>query len=70
VLDVALGRLNEIGDQVVAALELHVDLGKGILELVAPAYQAVVYADRPDDDDDDKGQQYVSDHIGLPGEAP
>jgi hypothetical protein len=37
VLQVALGGLDEIGDEVVAALELHIDLGEGVLEAVAEA---------------------------------
>ena len=48
VLQVALARrLDEVGDQVVAALELHVDLREGVGDLVAPAHEAVVGDDRP-----------------------
>ena len=39
---VALDRLDEVGDQVVAALELHVDLRPGVLRLDRAADQAVV----------------------------
>jgi len=39
VFEVALGRLDEIGDQVVTALELHVDLREGVLEPVAQPHQ-------------------------------
>ena len=37
-----------------AALELHVDLAPGVVDLVAPPHQAVVHAgdDDPRDDDD------------------
>src|SRR6266446_8671094 len=57
VLDVALSRFHEIRDQVVAALQLDVDLRKGVLEAVAPRNQRVVDRDQPhhgrgDDADD------------------
>ena len=35
VLEVALGGFHQIGDEVVATLQLHVDLGEGVLETVA-----------------------------------
>src|SRR3712207_7570079 len=39
--EVLLHALEEVGDQVVAALELHVYLPVGLLGLVAPPHQAV-----------------------------
>ena len=62
VLGVTLDGLDQVGDQIVPALELHVDLRPGVLDLVAPADQAVVRRDQVDDhqqDDDD-------DHDGEP----
>ena len=53
-LHVALGRLDQVGDQVVAALELHVDLGERVLEAVARTDQAVVHRNHePDGEDND-----------------
>src|SRR5258706_39645 len=54
VLRVALDRLHEVGDQVVAALELHVDLGPRVLGLVPAADQAVVHPGHRQDEDDDE----------------
>ena len=39
---VGLGRFHQVGNQVVAALELNINLGKSVLELVSQGYQAVV----------------------------
>jgi hypothetical protein len=39
---IALDRLHEVGDEVVPPLELHVDLGPGILVAVAECDEAVV----------------------------
>ena len=50
---VAFGGLDEIRDQVVAALELHVHLGKGVFTGVAQRDEAVVNADAPDGGDDE-----------------
>ena len=41
-LHVLARHVDEVGDQVVAALELHVDLREGVGDLVAAAHQAVV----------------------------
>ena len=59
VLDVAFGRLDEIRNQVVAALELHVNLRVGVFVAVAHRDQLVVDADnhRADDDDHDHQRQ-------------
>ena len=42
---VALHRLDEVGDEVEPALELDIDLGPGVVHLVAAANEAVVGAD-------------------------
>jgi len=55
---VALGRFHQVGDQVVAALELHVDLGEGVLEPVAQGHQTVVDGDRGTDDQYDQDNEY------------
>ena len=44
---VALDCLHEVGDQVAPAFQLYINLGPGILQLVAEADQAVVRADNP-----------------------
>ncbi len=46
VLEVALGGFDKIRDEVVAALQLHVDLGEGVLEAVLEGDEAIVLADR------------------------
>ena len=48
-LDVAFGRFNQIGDQVISAFELDVDLRKRIFVTVPKRHQAVVNADHNDD---------------------
>ena len=50
---VALGGLDEVRDQVVAALELHVDLGEGVLAGITQRDEPVVDADAPDRGKDD-----------------
>ena len=60
---VVLDGLDQVGDEVVAALELHVDLAPGVVHLVAALHQAVVHARQNghdhdhDDDEDDDGDQ-------------
>ena len=63
VFHVTLGGLDEIGNQVVAALELHVDLRVGVFEPVAQGDEFVVTADDKANEaqhhhqhDDDKNQ--------------
>jgi hypothetical protein len=45
-----LGRFHQIGNEVMASLELHVDLGKGIPVTIAQLDQSVVAPDQPKDD--------------------
>ena len=47
-LYIAFRDLHQIGDQVIAASELHVDLGEGVLERVARRHQPVVGGDEDD----------------------
>lgn len=54
---IALGRLDQIGNQVVAPLELHLYLREGILEARLEADQLVVDRDHVDDDQRDGAQQ-------------
>ena len=42
VRQVTPGDLHQIGDQVMAALELHLDLGKGVTKTVAQGHQPVI----------------------------
>src|SRR5699024_8766947 len=52
--------LDEVGDEVVATVQLDVDLAPGLLDEVAALDEAVVRADAPDDgdqsDDNDDGE--------------
>src|SRR5690606_38176053 len=65
VLEVRLGRLDQVGDEVVPALELDVDLRERVLEAVPQADQPVVDADHPEDEhDDDDARDDESDHAG------
>src|SRR5207247_6981706 len=50
-------RVDEVGDEVVAAFELDVDLLKGVQRLVLGRDEAVVGPDHPPDHDDDEYQQ-------------
>ncbi len=47
---IALDGFNKVGDQVVAALELNVDLLPGVLDLVTQSDQAVLQAHEPHTD--------------------
>src|SRR5688572_13077965 len=68
VLEVALDDFHQVRDQVVAPLELHVDLRERILVPVAQRDQAVVDADGPDGepDDDDQYDPAANAHACLP----
>src|SRR5262245_7618894 len=62
---IALDRFDEVGDQVVAALELHVDVGPGVVHLNFQAYQAVVQPDQNENDQYQTNQQNPADHVDL-----
>ena len=49
---VAFDGLDQIGNQIVALLELNVDVGKGLVGPLTHSDEAVVNADRPDHEDD------------------
>jgi hypothetical protein len=66
VLHVALRGLDQVGNQVVAACELHVDLGERVLVAVARADQPVVEGDDEPDHEDDDGKQNPTTHDGPP----
>ena len=51
---VSADRLQEIGDEVVTAVEFDVDLAPGLLDEVAQTHEAVVGDDHPEDDDEEK----------------
>ncbi len=61
VLDIALGDLDEVGDEVVATSELHIDLGEGVLERIARHDQSVVRRYEDENEPDDQ-QQYDPAH--------
>ena len=50
VLEVALGHLDQVRDQVVAARQLHIDLGERVLVGVACRHQAIVDANHHRDE--------------------
>ena len=60
-LHVALGNLDEVGDEVVAALELDVDLGERVLEAVAEGDEGVIDARDPEAEDNDEGDENTED---------
>src|SRR4029077_9752335 len=66
VLQVALDRLDQVRDQVVAAPELDVDLRERVLEAVAQHDQAIVDRDRPDDDHDDDPENDPAHELSPP----
>ena len=49
---VALGGFDEVGDEVVAALEDYIDLGPGFFNAIAQAHEAVIRPHDPQADDD------------------
>ena len=57
VLQVALGGLDKVGDQVVAALELDVDLREGVHEAVAQLHETVVGTDDVEHDEGRNGEE-------------
>ena len=63
---VALDRLDEVRDQVVATLELNVDLAPCLLHEVAQLDEAVVHADRPEGEQHDDGDDDELEHVFSP----
>src|SRR2546426_1159817 len=60
---IALDRFHHVGDQVVAALELHINVGPGVIALHLEPHQVVVHADgkqQHNRDDNQKNQHRTS----------
>src|SRR2546422_4838963 len=55
-------RVDEVGDEVVAALELDVDLLERVERLVLEGDEPVVRADQPADEDDQQNEKYYRAH--------
>src|SRR5207248_4015224 len=66
VLEVALGRLDQVGDQVVPPLELHIDLRESVLVAVAQLDQPVVSGHRQQSNEDQDTEDDPSDHAIPP----
>jgi len=50
---IALHGLDQIGDQVVALVELHVDVGKGLADTLTERYQPVIRAEREENENNE-----------------
>lgn len=61
VLHVALSGLDEVGDEIVTALELNIDLGEGVFEAIAKGDEAVVDAGDPEAGDEEDGEDNAKD---------
>ena len=57
VLQIALGGFDQIRDEVIAAFELHIDLGEGVLETVPQGDEPVVDADDEESQHGDEGEE-------------
>ncbi len=57
VLEITFGGLDEIGDEVVTALELHVNLRVGVLETIAEGDEMIVAADDVERDNQRHGEE-------------
>ena len=53
---VALHGLDQVRDQVVALLELHVDVGEGLADALAERDQPVIGAEREEHENDDDAE--------------
>ena len=53
---IALHGLDQVRDQVVALLELHVDVGKGLADALAERDQPVIGTEGEEDEDDDDAE--------------
>jgi hypothetical protein len=60
---VALHGLDQVGDQVVAALQLDVDAAPGLVDLVARADEGVPGRDDPDDQQDQRASDCEEDGV-------
>src|SRR3954468_5359603 len=68
VLHVTLHRFDQVWNEVIAPLQLHIDLRERILEPVAQLDQAVIDGDQPEDDGEDDRQYHdcCNTHIFIP----
>src|SRR3974390_431027 len=64
---IALHRLDQVRDQVVALLELHVDVGKGLVDALAECNQPVIRTEGEQHENDDNAE---NDPAGRHGVAP
>jgi len=62
----ALDRLDQVGNQVVATLELHIDAGPRLILHGPLADKLVVDRDEPDDNENDDDQSNDPAHVFLP----
>jgi hypothetical protein len=66
---VALHRLDQVGDQVAALLQLHVDIGEGLVDVLTQRDQPVVDPEQDQDDDDGDDDQDDGGHGSPPVEG-
>src|SRR5262249_2114872 len=66
---VAFDGLDEVGNEIVAALELHVDVGPGVVALHFEAGPAVVDSDSDKNEQDDSAENDPADHGKTSREA-
>ena len=57
-LHIAFGGFNKVGDQVIAAFQLYLDLGECVFVTIAQADQAVEYVNNIKNDHSDNDQNY------------
>src|SRR5580692_9832405 len=62
---VALHGLDQIRNQIVALLELHVDVGKGLVDALAERDQAIIGAEGKEDENDDDAENDPAGRHGL-----
>ena len=62
---VALGRLDEVGNQVVATLQLYIDLGEGVLAPGSEGNQFVIDAGGPEAEDHDNAENHEQGDDGF-----
>jgi hypothetical protein len=69
---VTLHRLHQIGHEILALLELDVDVGEGAVGVLAKRHQAIVGADHHhhQDDDDRQDENRHCPHFGFPETWP
>src|SRR5690606_27532293 len=71
VLHIALDRLDEVRDEVVATLELNVNLRPGVVGLLSEPYKAVVHRESHYNDRDDQNKKHDQEtHFFLRNGSP